>query len=199
MRTVAIIPARGGSTRIPRKNIKLFHGKPIIAYSIELALKSGLFNEGVIVSTEDPEIGHIGKSYGASWLERPREYAHDAVGTQMVMQRTLRDLETARGIKVDLACCIYATAPLLHRGELHFGRELIMDGKRPYAYTVHQWRDAGQCYWGWAEAFITGVPLDHWATAHHEVGAERYCDINTPEDWQRAEMLYAALKAKGEV
>lgn len=92
-RAVAVIPARGGSKRIPRKNIKPFHGKPLIAYSIEAALKSGLF-EQVIVSTDDEEIAQIAQEYGAKVpFLRPKELADDYCGTQEVVSHALSELK----------------------------------------------------------------------------------------------------------
>ena len=103
---VAIIPARGGSKRIPRKNIKDFHGKPLIAYSIEVALKSGLFDE-VIVSTDDDEIAKIAIKYGASVpFIRPKELSDDFTGTGAVVEHTIEFLLN-KGEKIDFICTIY--------------------------------------------------------------------------------------------
>ena len=111
-RAVAIIPARGGSKRIPRKNIKDFYGKPLIAYSIEVALKSKLF-EKVIVSTDDKEIATIAKELGATVpFLRPKELSDDFIGTQDVVDHALAYLKDG-GEEFDYVCTIYATAPLL--------------------------------------------------------------------------------------
>ncbi|MCR5793649.1 MAG: pseudaminic acid cytidylyltransferase [Lachnospiraceae bacterium] len=112
MSRVAIITARGGSKRIPRKNIKEFCGKPIIAYSIEAALESGLFEE-VMVSTEDEEIAEIAKKYGAKVpFMRSDETAGDHTATVDVILEVLRDYKE-RGQEFDTACCIYPTAPFV--------------------------------------------------------------------------------------
>lgn len=110
MRSIAIIPARGGSKRIPRKNIKDFLGKPIIAYSIEAALQTGLFEE-VMVSTDDEEIAAIAKSYGASVpFMRSAKNADDYATTVEVLKEVLVRYE-ALGKTFDYGCCIYPTAP----------------------------------------------------------------------------------------
>ena len=109
---IAIIPARGGSKRIPRKNIKDFLGKPIIAYSIETALKSGLFDE-VMVSTDDEEIAEIAKRYGARVpFMRSLKNADDFAGTSDVINEVLLEYKNI-GIEFDFFCCIYPTAPFI--------------------------------------------------------------------------------------
>lgn len=117
MKRLAIITARGGSKRIPRKNIKDFCGKPIIAYSIEAALKSGIFDE-VMVSTEDEEIAEIGKSYGASVpFYRSQKTAGDHVMTIDVMTEVVEKYRK-RGINPEYVCCIYPTAPFVTADKL---------------------------------------------------------------------------------
>ena len=112
MRTLAIITARGGSKRIPRKNIKHFLGKPILAYSIEAAVMSGIFDE-VMVSTEDEEIAEIAKSYGAKVpFYRSEKTAGDFATTNDVLLEVIEEYEK-RGQKFDMACCIYPTAPFV--------------------------------------------------------------------------------------
>jgi len=119
---IAIIPARGGSKRIPRKNIKDFCGKPIIAYSIEVALESGLFDK-VIVSTDDNEIAEIAKKYGAEVpFIRPIELANDYIGTTAVIESATTWYKD-KGINVVNVCCIYPTAPLLKKEYLIKGLE----------------------------------------------------------------------------
>jgi len=112
MKNIAIIPARGGSKRIPRKNIKSFMGKPIIAYSIEAALQSGLFEE-VMVSTDDDEIAGIARECGAKVpLMRSAETSNDYAGTADVILEVLEMYEML-GRKFDTVCCIYPTAPFV--------------------------------------------------------------------------------------
>ncbi|MGN0167147.1 MAG: pseudaminic acid cytidylyltransferase [Acetatifactor sp.] len=112
MKTVAIITARGGSKRIPRKNIKEFCGKPILAYSIEAALASGIFDT-VMVSTDDEEIAEVAKRYGAEVpFYRSEKTANDYATTNDVLLEVLEEYEK-RGEHFDLACCIYPTAPFV--------------------------------------------------------------------------------------
>ncbi len=112
MSVVAIITARGGSKRIPRKNIKEFCGKPIIAYSIEAALNSGIFDE-VMVSTDDEEIARIAESYGAEVpFLRSAEKADDHAPTIEVIKEVLGEYKKL-GEEFDYACCIYPTAPFI--------------------------------------------------------------------------------------
>lgn len=112
MRSLAIITARGGSKRIPRKNIRPFCGKPILAYSIEAAIKSGMFDT-VMVSTDDKEIAEIAKSYGAEVpFFRSEKTSNDFATTNDVLLEVLAEYE-ARGEQFDLGCCIYPTAPFI--------------------------------------------------------------------------------------
>ncbi len=106
-RAIALIPARGGSKRIPDKNIREFHGKPIIAYSIEVAFESNIFDD-VYVSTDSPKIASIAKEYGAKIIDRPAELADDYASTQDVIQHALEYLKG-----YDFLATIYATAPFL--------------------------------------------------------------------------------------
>ncbi|MGB0861941.1 MAG: pseudaminic acid cytidylyltransferase [Saprospiraceae bacterium] len=128
MKKIAIIPARGGSKRIPRKNIKSFLGKPIIAYSIEAALSSNLFDE-VMVSTEDEEIAVVARKYGAKVpFVRSEKNSDDFTGTGDVCFEVLNAYKT-KGISFDLACCIYATAPLIHKDRLSEALDLLVNNK----------------------------------------------------------------------
>lgn len=132
---IAIIPARGGSKRIPRKNIKLFHGKPMIAYSIEAALESGCFDK-VIVSTDDNEIAAIAKQYGAQVpFMRPAEIADDYATTLDVIAHALKWC-IEDGIKVKNACCIYATAPFISSSSLQEGMVALSIGDTDYTFSA---------------------------------------------------------------
>ncbi len=127
MGNLCIIPARGGSKRIPRKNIKPFLGKPIIAYSIETALQSGLFAE-VMVSTDDAEIAEVAKKYGAKipFLRSPKN-ANDFATTLDVINEVLAQYKLA-GKSFEHVCCIYPTAPLISRSALASGyAKLVKD------------------------------------------------------------------------
>jgi N-acylneuraminate cytidylyltransferase len=132
---LAVIPARGGSKRIPRKNIKLFHGKPMIAYSIECALQSGFFDE-VIVSTDDDEIAEVARTYGAEVpFMRPAELATDHAGTIPVIAHAAKWFENA-GKPPDAVCCLYATAPFVQKSDLKKGLEILQSGNWQYVFSA---------------------------------------------------------------
>lgn len=221
---LAIIPARGGSKRIARKNIKPFCGKPIIAYSIQNALDAKIFDK-VIVSTEDEEIANCAKMLGAEVpFYRPRALADDHTGTNEVVKQALQWFHD-QGIQVDYACCLYATAPLLKPEYLVQGMELLEDSRYNFAFSVttfafpiqrairlnsqgevealwpenrlvrsqdleETYHDAGQFYWGKANAFLDDKVL--FSNASVPVVLPRYLvqDIDTMEDWKLAEFLY---------
>jgi N-acylneuraminate cytidylyltransferase len=131
--SIAVIPARGGSKRIPRKNIRPFCGKPIIAYSIDVALRSGLFSS-VIVSTDDEEIADVARSFGADVpFMRPAHLADDFTGTGPVLIHALRHFQE-QGQKVDALCCIYATSPFTTVEDITRGYEALQTA--PAAFTV---------------------------------------------------------------
>ncbi|WP_041771430.1 pseudaminic acid cytidylyltransferase [Psychromonas sp. CNPT3] len=132
---VAIIPARGGSKRIPRKNIKMFHGKPIIAYSIEAALKANCF-ERVIVSTDDKEVAQIALAYGAEVpFMRPAEIADDHATTMDVLQHAIKSLQD-QGSTPTHICCIYATAPFISSVNLERAFTLLKQKQCNYVYSA---------------------------------------------------------------
>lgn len=143
MRTICIIPARGGSKRIPRKNIKDFLGKPIIAYSIEAALQSGIFDE-VMVSTDDEEIANIALQYGATVpFMRSTTNANDYATTADVLLEVL-DCYAQQGISFDALCCLYATAPFVSTAHLQDGFALLTEEIDsaftvvPYSYPIQR-------------------------------------------------------------
>lgn len=122
--TIAIITARGGSKRIPRKNTKEFCGKPIIYYSIKAALEAGIFDE-VMVSTEDEEIANIAKELGASVpFLRSQENANDFSTTADVLLETIEEYQK-RGKQYNKLCCIYPTAPFITAKKLKAGIKLL--------------------------------------------------------------------------
>ncbi len=223
---VAIIPARGGSKRIPRKNIKLFYGKPLIAYSIETALKSGVFDK-IIVSTDDKEIAEVAKKYGAEApFLRPDELANDFCGTNEVIEHALEWLEN-RGKRYDFACTIYATAPLLKPKYLLEGFEKLVNSDAVYTFSATSMpfpiqrtfkvTKNGRCEMFWPEHFNTrSQDLEeayqdagqfYWRNLHKRsrepmfgkdsipIILPRYLvqDIDTPEDWRRAELMYKVV------
>tara|TARA_B110000967_G_scaffold207889_1_gene258407 strand:- start:2952 stop:3632 length:681 start_codon:yes stop_codon:yes gene_type:complete len=132
---IAIIPARGGSKRIPRKNIKDFHGKPIIAYSIEAAKQSGCFDR-IIVSTDDEEILGVAKAYGAEVpFLRPAKISDDHATTMDVMQHAIKHF-AEQGCKPTLLCCIYPTAPFLLPEYLQQGQLELNNSEVEYTFSA---------------------------------------------------------------
>ena len=136
MHNLAIIPARGGSKRIPRKNILEFHGKPIIAYSIKVALESGLFEE-VMVSTEDKEIAEIAVKFGARVpFFRSTETASDFATTFDVLKEVFADYKAQLQKEFDYVCCIYPTAPLIKVSHLKAGYDLLLSNGYDSVFPV---------------------------------------------------------------
>lgn len=132
---IAIIPARGGSKRIPRKNIKPFHGKPMIAYSIEAALNSGCFDK-VIVSTDDQEIADVAVKYGAEVpFIRPDNISDDFATTMDVMQHAIQWC-VDQDLEVDNVCCIYATAPFILPEYIKQGLVSVSSPNVEYAFSA---------------------------------------------------------------
>lgn len=223
---IAVIPARGGSKRIPRKNIKDFCGKPMIAHAISAAKQSGLF-EHVIVSTDDEEIARIACEWGAETpFKRPAELADDHTPTVPVVAHAITACQ-ALGWEINYACCIYPGVPFIQIDDLKRALELLQTSQAAYSFPITEFpsaiqralrrlpngqiqplypeneltrtqdlepafHDAGQFYWGKPEAWLTnnkihrsgvGLPIPNW----------RVVDIDTPDDWERAEILYTAF------
>lgn len=224
---IAIIPARGGSKRIPRKNIKEFSGKPMIAYSIECALSSGLFDR-VVVSTDDEEIAEVSRSYGAEVpFKRPEELAGDFVGNAAVMVHAIEWL-LREGAAISAICCIYPTAPFLEEADLVKGYEVFKKGTwdlvfsaTTYRYPIFRsfekcddgglrmffpehfksrsqdlpeaYHDAGQFYWGHSKSWHDRSGGFNEKNSIVNIPSWRVQDIDTPEDFKRAEMMWKAL------
>jgi CMP-N-acetylneuraminic acid synthetase len=189
MSAVCVIPARGGSRRIEHKNRKLFHGKPIIVYSIETAKASGLFDM-IVVSTDDLEIADIAITHGVGVVPRDAEMSKDEIGTQEV---TRHALEWCQWAKVDerpeYTCCVYPCAPMMTVSQLCFGFSLIAEPPmiappETYAYIP------GWFYWGRTSLFLGDIPLPPAGSIKIP---DNWIDINTPSDWSEAEKMYAAL------
>ena len=227
MNNLCIIPARGGSKRIPKKNIKEFHGKPLIAYSIELALKSKLFKK-VIVSTDDEEIASVAKEYGAEVpFIRPQELSDDFTGTGAVIAHAMKFLQD-KGEEYDFVCTLYATAPLLQEKYLLEGYEKLKNSdasntfsatsmpfpiQRTFKITENQrckmftpeyftsrsqdleeaYQDAGQFYWKNRAKKSTDIIF---GADSIPIVLPRYLvqDIDTLEDWKRAEIMYEVIQ-----
>ena len=132
---LAVIPARGGSKRIPRKNIKLFCGKPMIAWSIEAARRTGLFDR-IIVSTDDREIAYIAKKYGAEVpFMRPAELSDDYVGTTPVIKHAIQ-WHLANAFDLQYVCCIYPTAPLIDVADIRRGLRILETTGAKFTFSV---------------------------------------------------------------
>jgi N-acylneuraminate cytidylyltransferase len=132
---IAVIPARGGSKRIPRKNIRMFCGKPIIAYSISAAQQTGLFDQ-VVVSTDDEEIATVAREFGAATpFVRPKEIADDFTGTNAVVKHAVAWFNSQSN-DVTHACCLYATAPLVQARFITEGYEAVSRSDAAFAFSV---------------------------------------------------------------
>ena len=125
--SVCIITARGGSKRIPRKNVREFCGKPMLAYSVECALESGIFDT-VMVSTDDAEIAEVARAYGAEVpFMRSEATSNDYATTADVLREVLGEYK-ARGREFDTMCCLYPTAPFVRASELKEAAAMIEAG-----------------------------------------------------------------------
>lgn len=225
---LCVIPARGGSKRIPRKNIKPFNGKPIIAYSIEAALSSGCFNN-VIVSTDDEEIADVAKSYGAEVpFKRPDVLSDDHANTLPVIKHAIEWFEENK-ITPDYVCCIYATAAFVRAKAIKEAYQQLKDTGAEYCFSVtsfsfpvqravkitksqrlqmfypehlstrsqdleEAYHDAGQFYWGTCDAFKQQKQLFSELASPYVLPRYQVQDIDTQEDWIRAELMYQVLK-----
>jgi pseudaminic acid cytidylyltransferase len=224
---LAVIPARGGSKRIPRKNIRRFAGVPMIAHAIAAARDSGLFAR-IVVSTDDDEIAEVAREYGAEVpFRRPAELAGDHAATAPVVAHAIQACG-APGESADPVCCLYPCVPLLRPEDLTQALALLEgsgadfcfpvvafaspvqralrrapDGRMSPIDATHEfsrtqdlepaYHDAGQFYWGRASAWLAGRRV-HSGGIGHPMPAWRVVDIDTPEDWARAELIHRALK-----
>lgn len=225
---LAVIPARGGSKRIPRKNIRPFAGRPMLAWPVEAALRAGCFDR-IVVSTDDAEIAEVARAAGAEVpFLRPAELADDHAGTIAVMRHAIGELLTAPG-RDDLVCCLYATAPFVQADDLTGGLQLLQSqadcdfvlGVAAHRAPIQRalrldaagrvsmfdatqftrrsqdlepaYHDAGQFCWGRASAWL-GVDNVFTPTCRAwQLPAYRVQDIDSPEDWLRAEWMFQAL------
>lgn len=224
---VCIIPARGGSKRIPKKNIKFFCGKPMIAWSIRSAIESSCFDR-VIVSTDDEGIAKVAREYGADTpFDRPANLSDDFVGTIPVIAHAISWL-IEEGSTPDEVCCVYATAPFVRPSDLRSGLSMLQSLEVDYAFSVtsyaypiqrairitsnervemfepsqlnirsqdleDSWHDAGQFYWGRANAWLAGKPIFSHNSIPVKLPRHLVQDIDTHEDWQRAELMFKAM------
>lgn len=224
---IAVIPARGGSKRIPRKNIRDFCGRPMIAWSIGTAQQSGLF-EHIIVSTDDDEIASVARAHGAEVpFKRPAELADDHAGTTEVIAHATRWLMD-QGWVLETVCCLYATAPFVRTEDLRHGLELLKSGTWAFTFTATDYpapifrsfrihpqggvemlfpehfttrsqdlppvlHDAGEFYWGQPDAWLQKLRLFDRHSCPIVIPRWRVQDIDTEEDWKRAEILLRVI------
>lgn len=228
---LAVIPARGGSKRVPRKNVRPFCGKPMIAWSIEAALASGCFDR-IIVSTDDPEIARVASQYGGEApFVRSAELSGDHAGTIPVIRQALAWC-IENGAAPDLVCCIYATAPFLAPDDIIRGHDALQqDQACDYAFSVTSYaspiqralrinavgriemfqpdcfssrsqdleptfHDAAQFYWGRPDAWMAERAIFSGDALPIKLSRHRVQDIDTPEDWTRAEWMFAAMQQR---
>jgi N-acylneuraminate cytidylyltransferase len=226
---LAVIPARGGSKRIPRKNIREFGGKPIMAWSIDAALRSACF-DAVVVSTDDAEIADVAVRCGAQVpFMRPAALSDDMTGTIPVVRHAVQWFAAA-GKVVQQTCCIYATAPFVRADDLKRGFEILLREQADYTLAVTSfafpiqravrktpaglmemfepqhfatrsqdlepaWHDAGQFCWGSALAWLEQRPIFGSRSYPVELPRHRVQDIDTPDDWLRAELLFKVMQS----
>lgn len=223
---IAIIPARGGSKRIPRKNIRGFCGKPMIAHAITAAKQLGLF-EHIVVSTDDEEIAVISREWGAETpFVRPSELANDYTATVPVIAHGIGACLTL-GWEFKYVCCIYPAVPFIQNEDLLGAFALCKEGVADYCFPVTEfpsavqramkrsesgkmqplypqyeiertqdldpaYYDAGQFYWGTESSWRNNTQI-HSSGIGYVIPNWRVVDIDTPEDWNRAELLFKAF------
>tara|TARA_B110000908_G_scaffold151397_1_gene186079 strand:+ start:355 stop:1044 length:690 start_codon:yes stop_codon:yes gene_type:complete len=226
---LAVIPARGGSKRIPHKNIRPFWGKPMIGWSIEVALKSGCFDK-VAVSTDDAEIAEVARDFGAEVpFIRPSDLSDDHATTVPVIAHAT-SWYLAQGHTPTEVCCLYATAPFVQIDDLQKGFAQLQRSGAQYVFSAtdfafpiqramylsdtgrvamlhpehantrsqdlqETYHDAGQFYWGRAQAWLDQLPLMGGDAEIIYLPRYRVQDIDTEADWRRAELLFQALKS----
>jgi N-acylneuraminate cytidylyltransferase len=223
--SICIIPARGGSKRIPRKNIRDFCGLPMIAWSIQAAKESGCF-ERIVVSTDDDEIAETAIHYGAEApFRRSKVLADDHTPTVPVIVDAIERLSIVATTPV---CCLYATAPFVTPDDLRSGLIRLEETGAPFVLSVttyafpikralrrnsagevemfdpdqmqtrsqdleEAWHDAGQFYWGRAESWDSKQGVFGLGTQGLALPRYRVQDIDTEEDWSRAELMMRSL------
>lgn len=223
---LCVIPARGGSKRIPGKNLRHFCGRPILQYSIDAALGSGLFDR-VVVSTDSDEIAARARELGAEVpFVRPAELSDDFTGTNPVVRHAIGWF-AERGEHFAWVCCLYATAPFVTPDRLREGFEALTASDKLFAFAVTSFafpveralrplsgggvtpmfpdrigarsqdcvealHDAGQFYWGTSDAFVDDRPLFAEHSLAIRLPRHEVQDIDTFEDWDRAERMFRA-------
>lgn len=224
MESIAIIPARGGSKRIPRKNVMNFAGKHAIGRTIECARESKLFSH-IVVSTDDPEIAEVSLSYGAEVpFKRDKELSDDHTVTVDVILDAITKLQL-NGLDPDYVCCIYPVTPLLASKRVREASETLINGDWDYVFGAIpfeapiersirrqpdgqvrfidptflntrtqdlevSFHDSGQFYFGRKDAWMRKAPILSGNSTFIELNKFEVIDIDTPEDWNLAEIIY---------
>jgi len=227
---ICIIPARGGSKRIPGKNIKNFHGKPIIAWSIEAALKSRCFDH-VICSTDSEKIAKLARKFGAETpFLRPKGISNDNAAITPVVSHSIEFCKKKFG-EINFVCCIFATAPFIQESDIKESLSVIKNNNVDYCFSATSYsypiqrsifinndgrckmvnpeaydkrsqdfddayHDAGQFYWGKAEAWLKNKKIFSEKSILYLLPRYRVQDIDTEDDWIRAELMYSTLTSK---
>lgn len=196
---LAVLPARGGSKRIPRKNIRPFCGKPIILWPIGVALESGLFDR-IIVSTDDEEIAEVARSGGAEVpFVRPADLSNDTTGTTEVVAHAIT-WAIDQGLKVSEVCCIYPTAPMITVEDLRAGQALLETGRWSFVFTATDF--AAPIFRAFHQTEEGGVEMfdpSHFTTrsqdlprALHDAGQFYW---GKPASWLSGEVLFGPKSA----
>ena len=224
---IAVIPVRGGSKRIPRKNIREFWGKPIIAWPIEVAKQSELFDH-ILVSTDDEEIVNVAKSCGAEVpFIRPAKLSDDHAGIAEVMAHAVNWMQE-QDWRPEAVCCIYPTSVFLIKDDLEKGLEALKTGDWQFTFSVTDFEypifrsfkahpdggvemffpehfetrsqdlpvalhDAAQFYWGKLHAWLNHLKFFDRHSYPVKIPRWRIQDIDTDEDWKRAEFLFKSI------
>ena len=189
---ICIIPARGGSRRLPRKNVMLFAGKPMLWHAIDTARESKCFSD-IIVSTDDPDIAKVAVNRQAGFSLREWEDPDGAIGTQEIARRTIfqEGISTKKYV-----CCLYPTTPLITPAHLWAGLNESKKSGVHFTMGVGAFplRDAGAFYFGRAKHFALGFPLLSIHTRLIILPEQHVCDINTQADWDEALTKYREIK-----
>jgi N-acylneuraminate cytidylyltransferase len=229
---VGVIPARGGSKRIPGKNIRSFCGRPMIAWTIDALRDSGCVDR-IVVSTDDGDVSAVAVACGAEVpFRRPAALADDQTPTLPVIAHAVSEL-TRQGWPVEQVCCAYATAPLMRGVDVAAAFDALRAGVWRYAFScttfpfpvlraltraaeggvqpmfpefiAHRsqdlpeaFHDAGQFYWGDAAAFLSGLPIFAPHSYPYLIDRHRVQDIDTEEDWRRAEALFLSQQLQAQ-
>ena len=224
---IAIIPARGGSKRIPKKNIKIFNGKPMIVWAIEKVKESKFFDQ-IVVTTDDAGIMEIANKHGAKTpFKRSKELSDDFTITVPVIANAIIECEKLEW-KIDYACCVYPCSPFIKVEDFEKSYNKMIQGDFEFIYPVTEYRhpiqramsfnkkgmmelefsesnkartqdykklyhDTGQFYWGTRNAWVNQKKMHTDGTAF-VTPSWRIVDIDTEDDWTRAELLYKLIE-----